>query len=340
MTGITEQFTADYMAAQATPSTGLGAAVVVSTAQPNTLRWYSDRQGGIGASEWPTVCGLNAWATPLDVWLRKTGRDDGDTAGEAAEWGHRLQSAVTAKYMDSHPGVFVETPEDDGIPSIVAHPDYPMCRASLDAVCHDGDATYVLEIKTAGARKAYEWDGGLMPAAYIAQVLYQLAVTGLPFAHVAVLIAGQKYEERVIEADQRYSAWALNTAAKWWADHVVADVEPPIDLARDRDLLPKVWTPAPGRTVTIPDDLVTRLRDTRAAAAAAKTDAEMTAAEVKALMAAATVAVDGTGEPVAKWPATSGITSIDTAALKADLPDVAATYMRTGKPGRRFTVNG
>lgn len=73
-------------------------------------------------------------------------------------------------------------------------------------------------------------------------------------------------------------------------------------------------------------------RDAKAAAAAAKTNLEVITAQVQIAMQCATATVDRDGAAVAKWVGSKGRTTIDTAALTADLPDVAATYMRTGTP--------
>jgi len=114
---------------------------------------------------------------------------------------------------------------------------------------------------------------------------------------------------------------------------------PKPDPVRDRDLLADLWVPNPDLPpARVGHDLANELRDAKAAAAAARTDLEVAAARVQIAMQSATEAVTPDGDTVAKWTASKGRASMDTALLKEELPLVAAKYMRTGKPGRRFSI--
>ncbi len=313
-------------------------ATVLCTAKPGSKKWLSMRPGGIGASEVATMLGLNPYQTAVDLWLAKTGKADGFTGNYASRRGQHLEAFVLAAYADAHPDTIVEAYPD--IPSMLAHPDVPEARCSPDALGHNPAASLAIEIKTAGHRQRGKWADGAVPDAYALQVMYQLAVTGLDLGHIAADVAGD-YEERVVVRDDALCDRLIDAVAKWWRDHVVADVMPKLDPVRDRDRLADLWTPnADLPPARVGHDLANELRDAKAAAAAAKTDLDVAAARVQIAMQSATEAVTPDGDVVAKWTASKPRESIDTKALAADLPDVAANYMRTGKPGRRFSITG
>lgn len=314
------------------------AAVTACVDAPGSDRWLAARGLGIGASEIAALLGMDPYRTAVDLYLEKTGQAEGFTGNYPSRRGQHMESFVLAEYARQHPGTIIETAPDD-IPSILCHADVPEARCSLDALAHDRDETIAVEVKTCGHRQRGKWADGAVPDGYALQVMYQLAITGLQKAVIVADVAGD-YEERIILRDDAMCERMIATVQQWWHDHIVAGVEPTPDPVRDRDRLADLW-PADDRlpAVVVSDDLAQRLRDAKAAAAAAKTDLEVVTAEIQIAMQRATAAVTPDGEPVAKWTASKGRESIDTTALKAALPDVAAQYTRTGKPGRRFTVS-
>lgn len=309
-------------------------ATVLCTAKPGSKTWLSHRPGGIGASEIAAMLGLNPYQTPVQLWLTKTGKDEGFTGNYATRRGQHLEAFVLATYAEHYPDSIVEAHPD--IPSMLAHPDVPQARCSLDALAHNRDTSLVVEIKTAGHRQRGKWADDALPDAYALQVMYQLAVTGLDLGHVAADIAGD-YVERVVVRDDAMCDRLINAVAKWWHDHVVADVMPKLDPVRDRDLLADLWTPNPDLPPAhVSHDLAQELRDAKAAAAAAKTDLEQAAARVQIAMQCATQAVTPDGDVVAKWTARAGAKTIDRDAMEAD--GVLEKYQREGTPGRSFRV--
>ncbi len=309
-------------------------ATVLCTAKPGSKTWLRLRPGGIGASEIATMLGLNPYQTPVELWLQKTGKDQGFSGNYASRRGQHLEAFVLAAYADAHPDTIVEAYPD--IPSMLAHPDVPEARCSPDGFGHNRDATLAIEVKTAGHRQRGKWADGTLPDAYALQVMYQLAVTGLELGHVAADVAGD-YEERVVVRDDAMCDRLLESVAKWWRDHVVADVMPKLDPVRDRDRLADLWVPNPDLPpARVSHDLANQLRDAKAAAAAAKTDLEVAAARVQIAMQSATEAVTPDGDVVAKWTARAGAKTIDRDAMTAD--GVLEKYQREGKPGRSFRV--
>lgn len=318
-------------------------AITACTAPPGSQEWLDARQQGIGGSDIANLLGHNPYpnGTPLALWRIKMGMEtDPFTGNYATKRGQHMERFLLDTYAENHPGVIIETAPDD-IPSIVRHADVAAAMVSLDALAHDKDGSRVIECKTGNARQVPKWADGAIPPAYEAQVNYQLAVTGLDSAVIVADIGGE-YIERHITADPEFNTRVLQLVDDWWWTHCHPDgpkKTPTPDPIRDRDTLAKLWTPDPTKDVTLPADLLARLRDTKAALAAAKTDLEIAAAEVQLAMREACTGYDDQGEIAVRWNPSKGRESIDTKALRADHPDIAAQYTRTGESGRRFTVS-
>lgn len=310
-------------------------AVAVCTAPPLSDDWHAARAQGIGGSEIGTLLGYNPWATPVDLWLTKTGREPGFTGNFATRRGQHMESFLISEYEHAHPGTFVETTAD-GMPSIFAVADGSVVRCSLDGIAHDRDGDHLIEVKTASGRQAVKWDGGALPESYTAQVVWQLGVMGLDRAVVVADVAGD-FTERTVEADRPLFEDMAAYALDWWERHVEARVMPDPDPVRDAPKLPRLWTPDPGRSVELDPELVARLRDAKARAAAAKTDLEQVIAAVQMQMESAVTGCCG-DEVVARWSPVVGRTTIDTGLLREAFPEVAAQVIRQGPPSRRFTV--
>ena len=181
-------------------------AIVLSDAPQGSDEWLAARRGGITGTDIGALLGFNPWRSPLDVWLSKQDDHVPDEPGEPARWGQRLEPLVRAHYASEHPGTVV-----DEVPGLLAHPDEPLLRASLDGLAHAKDADRVLECKTT----RQSWAEDYLPDHYLTQCLWYLGVTGLDEAHVAILTAGQQYSERVVPADPVWFA-AASQRALWW----------------------------------------------------------------------------------------------------------------------------
>ena len=242
----------------------------------NRRVWLAKRRHVLGATDAITILGFNKWATPLDVWMSKTGRYDDDRDNYAMKRGRLMEQLLITEWLTQNPGAMLLDH-----PPLMAHPVYPMIAASLDgAALVDGEQV-VLESKTASWRAREDWwdEERLIPDAYAAQVLVQLAVTGLERAHVAADIAGD-FRTLTIERDREFETWALPALADWWKRHVVGGEEPDIDPVRDYPSLKRLWVPDPGVTIDADPLLMSDIRAYRHAAFELK-DRKSTADELK-----------------------------------------------------------
>jgi putative phage-type endonuclease len=197
---------------------------LVSTKDMDRETWLSVRGGGIGSSDAAAAVGLSSYKSPLELWMEKTGRQSAPdlAANDAVFWGTLLEPIIAQVYADKT-GAKVRR-----LNAVLQHPEQSFMLANLDRVVqHPTDGSGILEVKTAGFRSAAFWELGV-PAGYQCQVLHQLAVTGKPWADVAVLIGGQDFRVYRVLRDDDKIADLIEREQKFW-QFVEQDTPPAVD---------------------------------------------------------------------------------------------------------------
>lgn len=288
----------------------------------------------LGGSDAAAACGMCPWKSPVDLWLVKTGRQaDADLSdNEAVRWGNLLEPIVRDEYefqtgYDVRPGDFR------------IHPTIPWMAANLDGYAQPtGQATRVLEIKTAGPRQSHLWgDPGsdAVPQNYVCQVMHYLIVTGLSRADVAVLVAGQRFRIYEVERDEALCEWIVERESAFW--ECVKNDTPPEDR-RIGDAA-KLFHESFGRVVTASTAIKQTVEDLRTVDVALKQLQERKDGFVESIqtyMQDAAELHDADGVPLATWKS-SAQSRVDIRSLEKDHPAIAETYRRT-TPVRRFLL--
>lgn len=276
--------------------------VLITHADPGSTEWHQARLDGITATDLPQILDLNdspdddqqgnRYGNALSVWAAKTGRHTDTTAGEAALWGHRHEQTVADVWAEQN-GCTVHPV------GVIAHWRNQWMRCSIDRIvddCPDGDGPCSLEIKTRSAFKAGVFRDDV-PDDVLAQVLWQLMVSGYGHSHVAVLIGGNSLRTFRVDRDQALEAHLLAGAEQVWG-HVHADTPPQVDPSPL--LLGILDALHPDRTghTPVPSELWAQLAGEQADAAADVKAAKARQATAKAAIVAAlgdgdTLTVDG-----------------------------------------------
>ena len=213
---------------------------------------------------------------------------------------------------------------------MVADPVHTHRRASLDrAVLGKGHtAVALLEVKCTSERSGSLDDDELIKR-YSPQIQWYLGITGLPVAHLAVLIGTSELRTFTILFDQPYYGTLCEQVDRWWHDHMVLD-EPPLMGWRDNQTAQRL--PADPDTTLLADEkaaeTVRTLRELKAMHKDTAAAIDTLEAELKGYLDAATDLVDATGNTCATWrPVTSR--RFDSALLKKEDPDVYQRYTYT-----------
>ena len=300
------------------------------------------RSKGIGGSEIAAVAGLSPWAGPLDVWKRKVGLDKADLDSTDIRRGRHLEAGLRDWYCQQEERVVVPyaTTQHKEHPIVIATPD------GVSAPAADGtNADTVLEIK-APRRTSDSWGiagTDQIPKYYYPQVIWEMAVTGLPTAHVAALIWGELKVYHVPWNQALFDA-LLELAEKFWQDHVLANEPPPPDASKGyTQYLADRW--GAHSEVILPatpelDELAHDLRDIEAMEARVKERKTMAQNKIKAVIGDAAGAEGPWGKIT--WRRTKDVSKVDwrQAAERAGASEEDIQASTTSKPGsRRFLTS-
>lgn len=189
---------------------------------PLTAEQLATRSTGIGASEIGAVAGLSRWDSPLTVYLRKLGLSDDKPSNDAIEAGNELEPAICAWAGKRLGAELIEV-------GTVRHSKHAFALCTPDRVFADRSA--LLQVKNVGLRMAHEWgdDADEVPDAYRAQVEWEMEVTEINRAFLAVLVGGQTLRIYQFDRDRELAASLIAIGGKFWREHVLAQVPPPID---------------------------------------------------------------------------------------------------------------
>lgn len=200
-----------------------------------------DRTKFIGASEISAVMGLSRWKTPLSLWAEKTGKIPRSEAGEAAEWGNRLEEVVSKKFSEKNSLKLMAYKKR------YAHATHEFLSCELDRIVVGSDE--LVEVKTCSAFLFKEWDAAEVPLEYIFQVNFQLGLSGRKVGYFAVLIGGQKYVEKKIQFDQELFDKQVEAAVHFWNEFVLKDI-PPKAISGDSETLQALYPQSNSATVS------------------------------------------------------------------------------------------
>ena len=290
------------------------------TVVPYTTRqeWLDLRRTGIGASDIAAVLGVSPWSTPRQVWIQKTTPEAPEAmTNEDMEWGLRMEGLILAEAEDRL-GL-------DFVPQLLVRSDErPWMMATVDGIT-DGA---VLEVK-----KVDDWSWDEIPDHYMMQVQWQLAVTGYDKGWIAALHRGRRLELYPVLRDEEVIAGLVEAGERFWL--LVEQVEPPPVSADDSEYLGWLWPDSVEEAVEIVEALADELVAAKRDADAAESRFEEVKARVKDAMGKADTAV--VGQRVAVTWKTSPNNRVDVKMLRAEEPDIAATYTKKGT-SRRFLV--
>jgi putative phage-type endonuclease len=225
----------------------MGKAVFLHTEED----WLRYRMRGIGGSEAAAVLGVSKWMSAFQLWAHKTKRVTlPPPGGPYIEWGNILEPVVREHYQrHTHRKVWVDPDytiyEDD---------EYPFILASLDGWVEDPVyGVGVLEIKTASAFVAREWDDE-PPLPYLIQGQHYLRVTGASFVTFAVLIGGNGFKTFDIQRDDDFIASMVSKEKIFW-ENVESDIQPVVDgHSSTVSVLGKLYEPELEKEIDLPTE--------------------------------------------------------------------------------------
>jgi len=292
------------------------------------------RQGRIGASEIAALVGEDSFQSPLDLWLKKTGRVK-DEPSTQSEWGHRIEGLVADQFAQKHGVTLAKTPT-------LTCDLFPLAAATPDRLIVGQPAC--LEAKNVGYRMMHKWrvgsDGWRAPAYVQLQGQWQCLVGGFDRFHVAAFLGGRDDYDEAFAYDPQLAGELYEIAAKFWRDHVLADRQPdPTNSAKDREYLARRYPTTTGNLLSSTEEIDALARQYAAARTAAK-EAKSGKDEAQNKLQDRIGEQGGYAAPwgqVTWLPKAKGSTAWAKVAVEAGA-DAALIAKHTKAPGRAFSL--
>jgi putative phage-type endonuclease len=323
--------TATLTASWSTP-----AARLVLPADAERDAWLDERRKGIGGSDTPVLLGESPYDKSIyGLWLDKTGQIPHDETSDAMRRGNWLEPHLARWFAE-------ETDLQVRRCGLLASKDRDHLRTSVDRLVADGG---LLEIKTHSvyADVAKQWrHGEISRSAYI-QAQQQLAVTGRSHAWFVAWVDPTPQLRGPVDRDEPLIAEIIAKTDKFWLNHVLAGVEPEVDLASitDDEITLRWPTEIKGKVVESPYPAHTQLMLAERAELKARLLADKKRAE-KIDLALRAMAGDAEALLVDRHPAVTFKSQLNTPsvdkALATDHPDIYERYIHRSRSRRIHIV--
>lgn len=183
--------------------------------------WLDMRKQGIGGSDAGAIMGLNAYKSPYELWLEKTGQAEPQdlSDNQFIYWGQKNESNI-ADWFEEATGKKVKRC------GTLRSVQFPFMLANVDRTVVGENAG--LEIKTAGVSQYKKWQDDEIPDAYYCQCLHYMAVTGADSWYIAVLLGGNEAVWKKIDRNEDDIQTLIEAEKNFW-NLVQTKTPPPID---------------------------------------------------------------------------------------------------------------
>lgn len=307
------------------------------------------RPRGIGGSDVAAMLGLSPYKTPVQLWAEKVSKNDLPLRqGLELRFGHHLEPLVADAY-ERATGLHTVTHAGP-----IFHPVHGFMFASVDRlVINTSDevaeangvvtADRVLECKTASVFNRSEWGEvgtDQIPAHYLLQCAWYLAVTGCERADIAVIIGNADFRVYTLWRDPRLEALLISHATRFWQENVLSGRPPAIKNAQDaRILFP---TEVPNQFLEA-DESILALVEAHQQEVEIASGAADRAEEIRTQIMAQIGAAEGVrhkNKLVACWRTSKPAQRLNVQALRAAYPTIAQEFTTTSASSRRLVIRG
>ena len=293
--------------------------------------WHDNRRQGIGGSDCAAALGLSKWRTPYQLYLEKIGEAEPQEETWEMARGKAFEPLLRQHYAN-------ETGREISVPKEPVRSDkYPFMTYSPDGLCLS--ERRLQEFKTAAYGKEWGKVGSdEIPQEYLLQVQHGMIVMDYKICDVTVSVAGNKPKFFMVEADNDLQEMIVEGEAKFW--DMVQSRTPPEAISND-DVF-KMYSRVNGTSVVISPEIKIALRDLcviRENIKLFEANKESMEVKIKSFMGAAEMLVDiDNFTNLCTWKQAKGAERVDTKALRARYPEIAAEVTNICETTRRFLI--
>lgn len=184
---------------------------------------------GIGASDVPTILGLNPFCTPLELYCKLTGVIEPQEQTEPQYWGSKKEGIIAERFAEDHNVKLMAYKKR------FFHKTMSFFSCELDRIIV-GTETNV-ECKSVNEFKKDDWSGKQdeLPNYIIAQTQAQMGLSFRKETWVACLIGASNYVEKLVKFDEEAYAMIEKKVKEFWI--MVESRTPPSAMIGDDDVL-------------------------------------------------------------------------------------------------------
>lgn len=307
--------------------------MILADCSKNRVTWLEHKKSTIGSSEITTICGLNPFQSPLQLWAEKTGKVPPKEDNAHLIFGRLVEPAIEALFAH-HTGLKVE--DNDSMFVMDAN---PWASATPDAWVYQDDKTGLLECKYTSNFSA--WQDNVPDSAHC-QIIWQMGVVGCEWGYLAGLV-GARPDDLVtpyFKFEQSIFDQLLERGHDFLFNYVKKDIAPEAKTSADSKLLDKLITTDKDKIVDLTGEALelanslaevqAKLKDANQSLKTLKEIEDASKARLMQIMADASKGILPDGRQVIIKQVNRGEyvvkpTSYKTISLKsAELPDVVA----------------
>jgi len=333
----------------------LKAKVIANTNEMTRNEWLKLRKTGIGGSDASIILGKNLYQSEYSLWANKRGLTENNEAGDAAKWGNRLERTVAEAYAEETNSAVVCWPVmlQGNRPFLLANVDFFISGSDLyeagkvtDVSEEPARIEAILEIKTTGISgkgNAKGWANNQVPESYLYQGMHYALTTNIHNVVFACLVGGEGLVIREVEYTHEQLS-DLQEAESFFWHKVVNNIEPDlIGHPSDFDTLKAVYPSSEGGVTIEGDDFIKDLiyeyREAKACLDEAQADVDSIRAQLLRIVGDAE-AVTLDGDTLYTYKSTKDRESLDSKALKEQLPEVYAQFAKLSPGHRTLRIKG
>lgn len=304
-----------------------------------------ERLSGVGGGAVATIAGLNRYQTPFQLWEILTRKREPEQPTAPMKRGLMLEPYVDALYrqesglVTSGP-VFLRSESD---PWMIGHLDNLAGPQDLAAYARPEQLSAwdrVQDSKTTRPELRRMWGepgSADVPLTIQAQMQWYMMLSKKSLADVAACFGFDDFVIFQVPYDPDAAGLLYEAAYKFWHNHVLADIPPPL-TGPDA---PRVFRKDDG-SIRVADATtlhhVTRLTALTEQLKMLESVIEQNRDEIKLAMGDASVLKDPDGRILATWKAAKPSARIDLDRLRTEQPAIAEAYTVTSEPSRRFLL--
>ena len=296
--------------------------------------WLKKRKNGLGGSDAAVIMGLTPWKSPYALWAEKTGLipEEDLSNNQRVYWGQRNEAAI-AEWFAEQTGKHLRKR------GLIQSCQYPWMLATVDRQILGENAG--LEIKTAGVDQYKNWANGAIPAMYIAQCQWYMAVTGCSHWYIAVLIGGNDARWNRIDRDETYIQELIQKGQEFW-NSVVTKTPPPVDGTESTKTALGTQYTGGNTNILLLDtknivDAYADMKKYEQEESNAKKAKETCKQVIMQAMGNHEIAM--IGDAKITWKLHAGRTTLNADAIAKNHPDIYKKYLKVGQPTRVFKIS-